>query len=155
MALWGGSTTELPSGVLTSAISSGSLALIRDADLTTTLAAWPGRVENIRERAQVMREQEAAFTEHLVQHREVATVLPVAVSEISAVIASGQLGRPVVEAEEALALLRSIKGDSLAMRRLSVKLWMTTLYVGQLKVLERDLRAIEDDLSGTGRTPPS
>jgi hypothetical protein len=41
-----GTTINLASGVLGSAIDAGTIALVRDANLRTKLAAWPSRVED-------------------------------------------------------------------------------------------------------------
>jgi hypothetical protein len=112
-ALWRPVTVELSSGVLTSALSSGTLALIQDDGLRESVSGWQGRTDDIRERATVVVRQEE--------------------------IVGGEVGRIAAELEVALlspanapAVLSEVRSDELAMGRVVRKHYSSGVYLAEL-----------------------
>jgi len=123
-------TAELGSGVTKSAVSSGTLALIRDETLRESLAGWLGRVDDIRERAGVMVTQEAYVQ-----------------SSVDRVAAGLRLG--ILSPSNSAELLHAVQSDSETMARVGRKHFHSGLYLDELTMLRSHLDSILAMLDGS------
>jgi len=129
-ATWKPNAYELASGVLNSALGSGQLVLIRDQQLRAMVAGWPGRVDDIRERAAVMIRQEANVQG--------------AVDRVAA-----SLGVEVLGPATAPDLLEAVRTDPVAIATIARKRFQADIYVMQLTELMAVLDSIVGALSGS------
>jgi len=109
-------TAELSSGVTTSAVASGTLALIQDEVLRESIAGWLGRTDDIRERAGVMVAQEA--------------IVYGAVDRVASTLDLGLLSP-----SNAGTLLQAVRSDGEAMARVARKHVHSGFYLEELNVL--------------------
>ena len=116
MALARPYTVELGSGATNSAVSSGTLALIRNETLRESLAGWLGRTEDIRERTGIMVRQ--------------GEYIEAAVDRVAAELAIGLLSP-----SNAPELLYGIRSDAESMARVARKHYHSGVYLGELSLL--------------------
>ena len=109
-------TAELSSGITSSAVSSGTLALIRDEALRESIAGWLGRTDDIRERAGVMVGQEA-YVESAVDR------------------VAGELRLGLLSPSNSATLLQAVRSDAESMARVARKHFHSDIYLDELGVL--------------------
>lgn len=109
-------TTELSSGVTSSAVSSGSLVLLQDVALRESIAGWLGRVDDIRERAGVMVNQEANVE-----------------ASVDRIAAELRLG--ILSPSNSAELLHAVQSDGESMARVARKHFHSGIYLDELRVL--------------------
>jgi hypothetical protein len=115
-ATWIPNTYELSNGVVTSALSSGTLALIGQASLREAVAGWPGRVDDIRERAGVMLSAQELVEAH--------------VDRIA-----GSHGLMINNPMHSARLLGLVRADGAAMAQVSRKQFLAGVYAVQMREL--------------------
>ena len=115
-AAWIPNTYELSNGVVISALTSGTLALIGQASLREAVAGWPGRVDDIRERAGVM-----LSAQELVE------------AQVDRV--AGSHGLMINDPMHSTRLLGLVRADGTAMAQVSRKQFLAGIYTVQMREL--------------------
>jgi hypothetical protein len=109
-------TAELSSGVASSAVYSGTLALIQDEALRASIAGWLGRIDDVRERAGVMVDQGANVE-----------------ASVDRVAAELRLG--ILSPSNSAELLHAVRSDGESMARVARKHFHSRFYLDELSVL--------------------